>query len=296
MDDQTFEDRMLGKLIDSHTAPLDPNQIAAYVDGSLSEREMRSTERRLLADPEAALLVGSLRASARANTASRWRLVMAVAAVVCLGIGLGIAKSRESIGPRPSTLSARLTDATERLRVRAPALFGDFTLPAADSLRESAPVIRGGVTWRAPRGLILDAPTHLKWTNPDGASRVRVALSGRDVRWSREVDGEMTRAPALPAGTYRVRIRALDGLAGQETRRTFTIVDPEAKARHAQAVRLIRESAAGDEAELLVAYYALNARLFHLAGSTLRTVNADDPELLARAKALRRHLGPALDE
>ena len=296
MDDRTFEQEILPQLLELHREPLDPNLVAAYVDGSLHGEELASVRARLAADPEAMLLVRALqeeeagthadprapvsadapvpgRPGAPVGRGGAWRPAAAALVLFAVGAAAFLLTGR---GPSAAPLPERLAEVAHRLRVEEPALFADFLPLSADDLERQASVSRGGVVWLGPRGVVLAAPDVFRWRNPRGATRAEVRLAGPALDWRREVAGERIAAPPLAPGRYVVTLRALDSLAAQSTRRTFVVADAEAAERYRQAVARIRERAPADIADVLVAHYALRARLVEEARAVVEGSTSTD--------------------
>jgi hypothetical protein len=256
MDERDFQERLLPRVLRLDAAPPDPNVVAAYASGTLPPEERRRLERRIEVDPEAMLLVRALRADRR--RANVRRTVAAIAAVVVAAAGVGWAVRRGS----NESIDERLVAASARLRHEAPELFAGFEPLRAADLASDASVARGGgaVTW--PVGVLLEPPKVLRWALPPGASRAEVSVTGAGTTWSAKVDGTETPLPALEPGTYAVRLRALDALAGQDARSAFAVASPEQAAAHRRALEKIGAVAAPDVADLLRAHYALRHGLF----------------------------------
>jgi hypothetical protein len=297
MDDRSFHEQILPRMLELHREPLDPNLVAAYVADALSPEECAALEPRLRADPEARLLIEVLReehaesaqgaqgVEAPAVPRGHWWLP-AAAAVVLFAVGLAALRWRTPV-PH-ADLPTRIAAAAADLRAHAPVIFGDFTPFDGDVGLPAAGATRGGVVWLGPRGVVLRAPDELRWRLPRDASRVEVTLVSPSFRWSAEVEGEHSPAPALPPGRYVVTIRALDSLAAQSTTRTFEIVDAAGVVRHQRALSLIRERAPADIADVLVAHYALRARLLDLARETLAASQSEDPAVQSALAELQR--------
>jgi hypothetical protein len=312
MDDHTFQNRILPRLLQVHQEPLDPNVIAAYVGGTLSEEEKGEAERRLAADPEAALLVRALRedlvdvhgedamahgppapASTSEAAARPERVVggwwaSAAAAIALFAVGLVAFQ----LGPTPRRvdLQTRLTRATRELGQVAPEHFASFTPLEGSELQSLRGAARGGVIWLGPRGVVLEAPREFRWRNPEDGERAEVRLVGPTINWKREVRGNHVAAPELGPGRYVITIRSLDSLAAQSTRRTFEIADAESIARHARAMALIREHAPRDIADVLLAHYAIRSRLLDHARKTIAQSSSRDPAVHQAMEGLARYV------
>ena len=89
------------------------------------------------------------------------------------------------------------------------------------------------------------------------ASARRCVSASAGVAWSRQVEGDRVAAPAWKPGTYAVRLRALDALAGQEVRGAFTVATPAEAETHRRALARIETDAPRDLRHLLKAHYAL---------------------------------------
>lgn len=60
MDERPPQDEALLRLLHLRDEPLDPNTVAAFVDGDLTARELAHVALRLAVDPEALILVLAL--------------------------------------------------------------------------------------------------------------------------------------------------------------------------------------------------------------------------------------------
>jgi len=288
MDDRDLREQLLPRIVRLRAESVDPNLLAAYVDGSLSPEEHREVASRIAADPDALLFVRALAADRRRERLAPYRIA-AMAAALLLGLGLWWASDHEP-APASPDLTTRLADVGARLAREAPELLADFAPLSGDALRTEGSVTRGGPAWIAPSGLLLQAPHTLRWRNPPGASRVEISLSGPGTNWVREVDGESVDAPALAPGRYVVRLRALDALAGQPIRRVFELADDRTRLRHERALDFVQSRAPADLADLLGAHYAVRARLYEQARPLLRAAIEGGGEAAQAARALDRHL------
>ncbi|MFO0931325.1 MAG: hypothetical protein U1E39_01300 [Planctomycetota bacterium] len=282
MDEHAFTHDVLPGLLDLDAGPPDPNLVAAYLDGALPEAERRALERRLRVDPEAMLLVRALRADRRRVKVRR--VFLAVAAVVVAAVGLTTLFTRRD---DPSAAAGeRLVAAAGRLRAEAPDLFEGFTPLSADELRGGNDARRGGgrVTW--PVGVLLDAPTEVRFEAPTGATRVRLAIDGPAGRSVVEGGNGRVEVPPLPPGSYVVRMRALDALGAQEVRAAFVVLASDAARRHLDAFARI-DATGGDLAPLLRAHYAVRQALYREARAAAQAASSGAPD---DARALLAHI------
>jgi len=217
MDDREFEDRLMPDLVRIHGEPLDPNLVAAYVDGALEEPELSEVRARVAQDPEALLLVRALSETGAPVAHSRPAMVLTAAAVVAalLLVALGASWFGRDEQVDAAGLDTRLTVAASNLGERRPDLFEGFTPFESDELSPRSTPARGGAVWIAPRGLLLTHPSELRWKNPPGATRVELVLAGPDIDWRRELDEERLPVADLGPGRYVITLRGLDTLAGQ---------------------------------------------------------------------------------
>lgn len=250
----------ISELIERDTE-LDPNLIAAYVDGGLSPAERLAMERRLAADPEAQLLARTL----RERSSSRGLILVTLAAAAVLVVGVVLWRTQDP-APGAASLDSRLATVVAKLRTAEPTAFGEFATLSDDELTQPG-MRRGGGVWHAPRGMLLEAPKTFAWTGPEGATRVRLTLRGGSTNWSQDVDSPAGTldAPTLAPGRYVVTMRALDALAGQPTRASFVVADSEERADVHRAVTAIRDVCCDDLEDLVVTHYALRNGLFDLA-------------------------------
>ncbi len=63
MDEEEFNDNFFWRLLLLLDEPVDPNTVAAFVDGQLTERELIQTAIRIARDPDTLLLVLALQDS-----------------------------------------------------------------------------------------------------------------------------------------------------------------------------------------------------------------------------------------
>lgn len=286
-------DERIAELLDTGTE-LDPNLVAAYVDGGLSAAERLAMERRLAADPEAQLLARTLRE--RPGSRKVLWATMAAAAVVVAGVLLW--RTNEDAGVAP--LDQRLTAVVAKLRAAQPDTFAEFAVLSDDELTEPG-ARRGGGAWHAPRGLVLEAPKTFSWTAPEGAARVHIQVRGGTTNWSQDVesaDGTVA-APKLAPGRYTVTLRALDTLAGQSTRAHFVVAEPDERAEVLRAITTIRDVCGDDLEDLVLTHFALRQGLYDIArdaGAKAQArggaVQAAASRLLAHTRALRGHARP----
>ncbi len=285
MDDRDFQERLMPRVLRLDADGPDPNLVAAYVDGTLPEAERRRLEREVAVDPEAMLLVRALRADRRRALVRRVSL-LAAALLVAVGGAAALLRGR---GAASGSTEDRLVAAASRLREADGATFRDFTPLRGDELATAPSATRGGgrVVW--PVGLLLAAPTEIRWRAPEGATRVRVAVDGPGTSWSVVSESDWVPTRPLPPGRYAVRIRALDALGGNEVRGAFEVATTEEAARHARAFERIRVDAPPELAYLLKSHYALRNALYRearLAAEASRVHESNRPI----ADALLRHL------
>jgi hypothetical protein len=285
MDEHEFQDGLLPRVLRLDAQAPDPNLVAAYVAGTLPPEEGRRLARQVEVDPEAMLLVRALRDDRRRSVVRR--VLVAAAALVVAGFGVGRFLSR---GPaETASVEERLVAAADVLAAKAPDLFAGFAPLPAKELESGEPVARGGgaLTW--PVGVLLEAPKELRWRRPTGASRVEVAVTGEGVAWSQRVEGDRVTAPAWKPGSYAVRLRALDALAGQEVRGAFTVATPADAETHRRALARIETDAPRDVRHLLKAHYALRHGLLTEAREAATAAGAE-PATRPAAEALLRHV------
>ncbi len=287
MPDTNDRDRFLGRVLEMQEGQLDPNLVAAYVDGALSQDEHDHVGRRLAADPEAMLIVRDLR-GARRRQRMTWTLVAAAAVVlVALAIRLGVGGEA---GPGLD-FDARLTLASAGLKTAEPERFAEFAILTDEELAVTSSIPRGGTTtWLGPVGLLLDAPTAFQWRLPEGAHAVRLTVAGEGTRWEEVVESDRVGAPPLPPGRYVVTLRPLGALAGQPLRRTFEVASPDVRAHHREATSSILANAPPDLAGILVAHYALRNHLYAEARDALTHLLPGDPDGTAATTALHTFL------
>lgn len=288
-----FADDVLPGLFAVSEDPVDPNLLAAYVDGSLSELETRRMEARILRDPETLLLVRTLQQRSAARRPSTWRWV-AVAAALVLVVGLAWRFLPGESATTPG-LEERLVAAVASLRAEEPTLFAELQVPDRESWRANG-ASRGAEIVVEPTGVLLAPPTLLRWHGPEGVDRFAVRVTGPGTRIEREVEGTSLDLGTLAAGRYVVSIRALDGLAGQSVKRRFEIADETTRARHEAA--LARIAARDDDTrDLLAAWYALAQGLHPQARAALARA-AEGPDAVRqeaeRAQAHLDAIAPAL--
>ncbi len=258
MDERQFADRLLPRLLEVDAQPPDPNLVAAYVAGTLDAETRRRVARSIEVDPESMFLVRALRADRRRTNVRR--ALFSIAAVALAAVGLGIAmRGRES---RLDSVDDRLVAAVASLRERAPDLFGTFALLSAESSPLGPAVVRGGgaITW--PVGVMLAQPSEVRWRAAAGATRVHVTVLGTGFEWSVDADGDRHALPRLAPGRYVVSLRALDALAGQESRGTFVVASELESARHRRAYEAIAANASPELRALLEAHYAARQGLY----------------------------------
>jgi hypothetical protein len=288
VDDRDLGEVLLPKLVRLDDEPVDPNDLAAYVEGSLPADQHAQLATRIERNPEAMMLVRAMEEDQRHARSVRWR-ALALAASVLLGLGLWWTQGR-SRDAREEALDVRLLAAVINLGEQAPETFEGFAPIPDEELRTSASVTRGGAAWTAPTGILLEAPKTLRWRMPDGSSRVRVSLRGPGVDWSQEVDGDQVAAPTLGPGRYVARLEMLDALGAQTTRAVFEIADAEDRARLARAEDAIRANAEGALADLLLAHYATWAGFHGAAHAAAERAATAGGETGAAAAKLVRHL------
>ncbi len=287
MDDRELEEQLLPKLVQVHGEPIDPNLLAAYADGALSEEEHAEVGRRIAADPDALLLVNALQEDRSRATTRNWSLVALAASVL---IAVGVWSIDWSGNREPLDLDSRLARAVATLSDTDGSAFADFNLVGAEEMRAQPAVTRGGPQWLGPLGLLLDAPSELRWRNPPGATRVEIQVLATGFRWKRQVEGEHHAAPELAPGSYVVTLRALDALAGQKIRRAFEIVTLERRATLERALATIRAKTADDLEDLVVAHYLLRNRLYADAATAARSAQAQSGRVSEAATALLEHV------
>lgn len=292
VDDRELDEALVSSLLRTQRGPVDPNLIAAYVDGGLDEDERARVASQIHRDPEALMLVRALegeRAALSAPRSGALRIAASVAAVLLVAIGAWWFTSGERGQPQPQTLDARLVAAIDKLGQDTPEVFGDFQLLSGEELVPAA-ASRGGAEWIAPRGVLLAPPTMLRWKNPPGAKRVMLTVTGPGTRIEREVEAESLEVDALRPGRYVVTVRGLDTLAAQTIRRAFDVADDAARTLHASALDRIGSQVDEDLAPILRAHYALRHGLRARAA-----VEADrstgDADVDAALGEIRRHLG-----
>jgi hypothetical protein len=243
-------------------ADLDPNEVAAYVAGRLTSEERASFEARAAADPEAQLLLRTLRRDAAPRRAVAWAWAGAAAAVLLVVGGTAWIVARRPLAPTEvAGVPERLVAAAADLARADPTSFDAFAPYRSDELVPAKSVTRGGVRWLAPRGTVLAAPTELRWSHPPRGGPVDVSIEGPDLAWSQAFAEERAPAPPLPPGRYVVTIRALASLAGNETRAGFVVAGADLRAEVERAATTIRRHAPPDLADLLLAHWALRRDL-----------------------------------
>ena len=288
MDDRDLGDVLLPKLMQLDEEPIDPNTLAAYVAGTLPSEEHDELAARISRDPEAMMLVRAMEEDARSVNTRRWS-VAALAASVLLAVGLWWGS------PADDTLDdvdvdSRLLAAAERLGEREPELFGGFEPLTADALESEPAVTRGGATWLAPSGTLLQAPTTLRWKNAPDSTLVRVTLEGAAANWSEEVEGESVAAPPLAPGRYVVRLMPLDALGAQTTRAVFEIASADTRERLARADAALRAEVDDALADLLVAQHAVWAGYFGHARKAAELAAKREGAVAKHAARLLQHL------
>ena len=277
------DDHRIARLIDTGTE-IDPNLIAAYVDGGLSPAERLSLERRMAADPEAQLLLRTMRE--RRNPAAVWLPIAAMAAAVLVGFLMWSKR-----GDEPAlTLEERLGSVVASLRTDATEPFGEFALLSDDELTSGPSTRRGAVAWLHPRGLLLEAPSELRWTNPEDGAEMRVSLRGPGMKWTRDVEGSSVDVPALTPGRYVATLQSLDSLAGQKLRRTFVVADETERAELERAIALIRSKADDDIQDLVIAHFALRTRLYDVARAAATRATQGVGDVKSAAQRLVEHI------
>lgn len=287
----TFADDVLPGLFAVSEDPIDPNLLAAYVDGSLSELETRRVEARILRDPETLLLVRTLQEGHGRQRSQVWRWV-AVAAVVLLVVGLAWrwrADTGQGGGAPVPGLEQQLAAAVAALGDDDEAHLADFVVPDRDAWQTQT-TARGAdlVVW--PTGVLLTAPDAVRWSTTDGSERFAVHVRGPDLLIRREVEGTSLDLPHLAPGRYTVSLRSLDALAGQPVKRRFEVADDETRARHAEALAHIGARADERTRDLLVAWYALQHRLFVPAREALARAARGPAEVRTEAARALAHL------
>ena len=287
MDDREFERLLLPKMLAAAESPIDDNLIAAYIDGDLDRAEREKVELSMQRDPTLRLHIEAMQAEAPTTRRALWPLVAVAAAVlVAVGVWQLLPRTAQPLPP----LDVRLATLTATLREGEPALFPDFEILGSDELLETAASTRGGLTWVAPRGLLLARPTKLHWSNPPDSSRVEITIKGPDIEWAKVVDGNEVEAPVLWPGRFRVTIRSLDSFAGQKLRRSFEIANDDVFGRHAQALEELKRHAAPDLLPLAKAHYLLRHRLYALAREQAELAARGSGDRAEHAQRLLRHL------
>ncbi|MGE0192697.1 MAG: hypothetical protein AB7T63_11735 [Planctomycetota bacterium] len=244
---------------------VDPNLVAAAVDGVIGEHERQRLDALVHADPETLLLVRALRDERRRARRRPWLLAgaggaVAVAAVLAVLLG---GRGASPVAQRP--LRERLATVVAQLHAEHPDRFA--TMDPASLLEARRPgTTRGaGTAWLAPRGLTLTPPAVLRWSLPAGSTRMRVEVKGGAVRFQRDVDGAQMDAPSLAAGRYVVTLTPLDGLTRQSVRSAFEVLDDEGRKAWDAEVAAVRAAASDDVADLLVALWAAQRGLVDVA-------------------------------
>lgn len=288
MDDSDLGDVLLPKLLRLEDEPVDPNDLAAYVEGTLPPEQHARIAARIERNPEAMLLVRAMEEDRRHQRSMRWRAV-ALAASVLLAVGLWWIHGRTR-APRQEPLEVQMLAAVINVGEQAPELFEGFAPLDDDALKTKPATTRGGAAWLAPVGTLLEAPSTLRWTNADDSSLVRVTIKGPDTRWSQEVEGDHIAAPTLAPGRYTVTLEALDALGGQSTRAVFEIADDAAREKLARAEEVIRANAEGAVADLLIAHYATWAGFHGRAHAAAAVAQKAGGETGAAAAKLAAHL------
>ena len=280
----TPDDRRIARLI-GDGANLDPNLIAAYIDGGLSPAERLALERRIAADPEAQLLARALQE--RSGRRALWLPVAAIAAAVLVGVLVWARRDATT----PATLDERLASVVAALRTEGGEPFADFAVLSDDELTTVTGSKRGGGgAWLHPRGLLMGAPQTLRWRRPDGCDRVHVTVRGPGVNWAQDVEGAEVAAPPLAAGRFVVTMRALDSMEGQLLRRSFVVVDEAERAGLEKALQTIRAKAPDDLEDLVVAHFAARQRLYDIARASAQRAVDRGGNAKSASERLLQHL------
>jgi hypothetical protein len=185
------------------------------------------------------------------------RAVVALAAVVVVGVGLAWFRSEPDAAERLSAAAAAGSRAN-------PALLAGFRpLSRAELAAGSASVLRGGIAMLEPAEHLLGPPMRFRWKPVAGATGYRVTLldgAGMPL-WTRETLNPAldwpTEEPLLAPGAKAVLEVTADAVLGQvEGRRAFDVATAAAARSYAEAAGVL---AAQDRAlaDLLRAHLAL---------------------------------------
>ena len=288
MDERDIGDVLLPKLVQLEDEPIDPNLMAAYVAGTLPPEQEEELAARIARDPEAMMLARAMQEDAR-STRTRRMGFAALAASVLIAVGLWWGGQGDDAG-EDMDVDTRLLAAAERLVERQPALFEDFAPLGDDELQRGDHVTRGGLTWIAPRGVLLEPPTEWRWSGAPAGDSVGLQITGPDCEYSKILEGDRAEAEHCGAGRYVVSLTAQNGLGGQSTRAVFEIADKERAANRARAEALIRAELDGPMADLLVAHHAIRGGFLVYARSLVDKAAAGDGAVAEAAAKLRAHL------
>jgi hypothetical protein len=277
------DDRLVQELVRIGRASLDANAVAAAVAGPAHRPDPDA----LACDPEAVLLQ---RTCVEEGMRRRRRLatLAAAAAVAVLGFGAWFLRPAAR-GPAAGTASTLAAAATHLQRVD-PASFAGFVPLTAEELTATSGARRGGAAWLSPRGVLLDAPTTLRWRPAEGAGRTDISIEGAGTAWRTSVEGDSHPAPVLLPGRYVVTLRAVDALAGQTTRASFVIATPQEREVFERAVQSLRAHTAQDLRDLLEAHYALATGHREAAAAAAHRAAQGVAAVRAQAEVLLEHL------
>lgn len=269
---------------------LDPNDVARLAAGRPPE-SVRAAIEAGLGDEDAAITAAiATMAGARRRPPIRWRMQVAVAALVMVALGGWLLLG----GSRPKTRTdADLVTAFAALVQAEPQVFaGVEPLLAAERSDGAATVQRGGLQGVGPRGTLLDPRPTLRWGAVSGASAYEVEVisdagvsaltltsESAGLAWPDEA------APLDDGVDYILRVASAAAGVRIEGSSAFRVADARERARYQRALVAIDAVVPSDLRAIVRAQTALRMDLLDEAHQHLAATPPAAAERLATATA-----------
>lgn len=276
---------------------LDEDLLVGYIEDRLSAEERDAVEALLAQDAEARAMLDlrgesedplqQVPAPATARPAPR-RWAFAAAAVLLLGLGVWMFGSGDREEPRSEDPATRLLALADRLGASDPATFATLRARIASGAPVDVPAVeRGGIAVSMPRGVLVQASPTLRWQAARGATSYALQIAPEDGPPVYEATTRETShavAEALAPGRYVCEVEASLPFGTATGTAAFRVADRDERAAFLAAKAAIEETAAPEDLQLVLAYFALDQAFYAEALAALaaqRATHPDDPRLAA---------------
>ena len=278
---------------------MDPNDLAAFGAGELSEASREALEAELAAaSPQDRATVAALAAEAARRpekSAPRWvPLVAAAALVAAIGVVWWMGRAR---GPAPWDDKA-LSHAFASLGKTHPDAFEGIT-PLLRPEREETPsaMRNGGLRVTAPSGSLLATPQAVRWETLDGAATYHVdVISDEGVELFRTEGTPPSAWPGeaelVPGATYVATVRTTVGGVRAQGASSFRLLSEQEVQAYRVALAAIGRDAPAPLRAVMCSHLAIRRELWHEARKHLEAAGPEDaPALVTQTRTyLDRHV------